>query len=80
MTRLTHRGWFRLQALGATATFLAGVLTLLVPDWMEVVIRLEPDGGNGSLELLIVLACFVATAALSLLARSSYRRIASASD
>jgi hypothetical protein len=28
-------------------------LTLVWPDWIEVVFRVDPDGGNGALEFLV---------------------------
>jgi hypothetical protein len=30
------------------------VVTLVVPDWIEVAFHVDPDGGSGSLEWLIV--------------------------
>ena len=40
---------------GAAFSFLT-ILTLIVPDWIEVVFKVEPDGGNGSLEWVFVAA------------------------
>jgi hypothetical protein len=30
------------------------VITAVIPDWIEVVFGIEPDGGSGSLEWIIV--------------------------
>jgi len=37
------------------ATLCASVLTVLWPDWIEGVFHVDPDHGNGQLELVIVL-------------------------
>lgn len=58
----------------ATITGVLSVITLVARDWIERVFAVEPDGGNGSLEWLIVGALLVATIALILLARSEWRR------
>ena len=50
------------------------VLTLVVPDWIEAVFRVDPDHSSGTLEWVIVAGLLVATLALSLLARREWRR------
>jgi hypothetical protein len=44
----------RADVLAAAVFGSLAVLTLVVPDWIEAVFKVEPDGGNGSLEWLIV--------------------------
>lgn len=41
------------------------VLTLAVHDWIEVVFGVHPDGGSGLVEVAIVAALFVVSAALA---------------
>lgn len=50
------------------------VLTLLWPNWIELVLGVEPDGGDGSLERVLVGLCVGATVAFSALARTEWRR------
>ena len=52
------------------------ILTVLFPDWIEELTGLEPDAGSGALEWAIA-GIFLAAAVVSaLLARRSYRRLA----
>ena len=43
-------------ALGAAASVATALtlLTIVVPDWIEGIFEVEPDGGSGSLEWLLV--------------------------
>ena len=66
---------YRLEVVGAAVTGLAGVITAIVPDWIEEAFLVEPDAGSGSLEWLIVIALALATVALSALAWRERRRI-----
>ena len=70
--QLRLRLW--LEAGLATTTGVLFVITLLWRDWIERAFGLELDGGNGSLEWLIVGVLFVATVALFVVARSEWRR------
>jgi uncharacterized BrkB/YihY/UPF0761 family membrane protein len=50
--------------LATTMAVLSGILSILttiLPEWIENVFGVTPDGGDGSLEWLIVLLLFVAT-------------------
>lgn len=76
MTAISRRNRFRLEAFFAGVTFVLGIVTLVVPDWIETVFGVDPDGGNGSLEVWLVVVCFAVTAALTALAVGSYRRLA----
>lgn len=55
------------------------ILTLITREWIEAVFRVDPDGGNGSLEWAIVGVLAVACVALSATAwRESLRPAAGA--
>jgi len=59
---LPRRYWIEVAcAVLGTALF---VLTLLVPEWIEAALSVDPDGGNVLLEIGISLA-FVTTAVIS---------------
>lgn len=73
-----HRGlqvrvWVETVLAGISGFFL--VLTILWHDWIEA-FGIEPDGGNGALEWLIVAIFVVATVVFALLARADWRRVA----
>lgn len=59
--------------LAGVAGFLT-ILTLITREWIETVFGVNPDGGNGSLEWLIVVALAVVTIVLAVLARLEWRR------
>jgi len=68
-----QRARFWVEAgLAVTSGFLA-VLTVIWRDWIEEVFHVEPDGGSGSLEWLIVAALVVATCTLAAVARAEWR-------
>ena len=64
-------GW---QLIGAAVTFVLAVLTIVMPNWIEHVFGVDPDGGNGLLEVAIVAACALATVILGSLGVIKYRR------
>lgn len=64
-------GW---QLIGAAITLVAAVLTLVVPNWIEQVFGIDPDGGDGLLEVAIVAASVLATAILGSVGLVKYRR------
>ncbi len=72
--RQTLRSRFWLEATLAAASGALLVLTLVWHDWIELVLRVDPDHGDGSLELLAVLALLLAASAASALARRDWRR------
>jgi hypothetical protein len=72
MRRPTLRFW--LEAALAASSAALFLLTVVVPEWIEVVFRVDPDGGNGSLEWLIAAAFALATVGWSSLARRELRR------
>jgi hypothetical protein len=70
---------FYVEACAGLITLAPFVVTLIVPDWIEVVFHLDPDNGAGTLERLIVAALLVITiAALSLAGREWRKALAAA--
>ena len=41
----------------ATSSLVALVLTIVWREWIEALFGVEPDGGDGSAEWMVVLAC-----------------------
>ena len=59
MSSVRLRFWLELvMALGSGALLL---LTIAVPDWIEVVFGIDPDAGNGSVERTIAVVLAVIT-------------------
>jgi hypothetical protein len=59
--------------LGAGALILVAV-TLVWNDWIELVFKVDPDAGDGSLEKTICLVLLLAAIASAGLARTEWRR------
>lgn len=77
MRRPRTRFW--LEALLATTTAVLTVLTVLVPTWIEAAFDIDPDTGNGSVELAIL--AVLATATVTLVAGTHTEwRLAAASS
>jgi hypothetical protein len=80
--RIMHRvgnGFFvRLGLAVGSATLL--VVTVVWPDWIEIVFRVDPDRGNGWLEWLVVFVAFGLTLIFSIGARREWRRPTSAAE
>jgi hypothetical protein len=72
--RRVVRRRFWLETGLAVLTGLLLVLTLLTPQWIELLFDVDPDGGSGALEWAIVGALAVLTAGLSLTAWIEWRR------
>jgi hypothetical protein len=66
------RFWFE-AGFGAVSAILL-VLTVFVPDWIEVVFRVDPDQHSGSLEWGISAVLAVMSVLSGLLARGEWRR------
>ena len=66
------RMWLEL-ILGSITGVLC-LITLLSKEWIEIVFGLDPDGGNGMLEWLIVGGLLAATITLFVLARLEWRK------
>ena len=60
-------------------SLLALVLTLVWDKWIEAVLGVEPDGGDGSAEWMVFVACAVLALGSALLARIEIRRLAGTS-
>ena len=68
---LRWRFWIE-SALAVLAVLLA-VVTIVWPDWIELVFGIEPDEGNGSLEVMITVGAVGLAIAFSLLAGFEWR-------
>jgi hypothetical protein len=73
---LRRRFW--IESVLAAASGLLAVITVFAHDWIEVVFRVDPDHGNGSVEWLIVAALAAAATVLAFVARAEWRRTAAA--
>jgi len=60
----------------AWAATVLSLLTLVVPEWIEVLTGLEPDGGSGSIEYVIAGGFLIAALMCAALAHRTYRRLA----
>jgi len=67
-TAPTRRRFLVETALAVVSAALL-LLTLLRKDWIEIVFRVDPDGGSGALEWAIVAAMLAVTVAFGALAR-----------
>lgn len=66
-----RRTWWKVEAaLAVLFAFTAG-LTLLNPEWIEA-FGIEPDAGNGSVELAIVIGLGLAALGVAALSRRHY--------
>lgn len=66
------RAW--IESALALAAGVLGVVTLAWPSWIEALTGADPDGGNGDVEWMIVIALAVVAAVMALLARRDFRR------
>ena len=60
------RFWIEAALAGVTAILSA--LTLISREWIEVVFKVDPDGGDGTIEWLFIGGFFVTALALGLTA------------
>jgi hypothetical protein len=67
------RFWIE-AGLGVASAFLL-ILTLVLPDWIEVILRFSPDRHNGSVEWAIDGACLFVALVAGVLARIEWRRL-----
>jgi hypothetical protein len=70
--KLRRRFWLELVS-GSIAGCLA-VVTLLWHDWIEIVVGIDPDSGNGSAEWLVFAIFVFVTLILAVGARLEWRR------
>jgi hypothetical protein len=69
--KIRTRFWLE-SAIASVAALLA-VATLIVPDWIETVFSVDPDGGNGVVEWGITAAFAILAIVFALAARLEYR-------
>lgn len=69
---------YRFELLLAVVSGIALVLTLAVPDWIEEVFGVDPDGGSGAVEWGIAVGLLMCTVALTLLTRRDRRTLLNA--
>jgi hypothetical protein len=67
---------FWLESALATVTALLLVVTLVWREWIELVFRVDPDGGSGATEWLVVVVLGAVSAVSALAARVEWRRLA----
>ncbi|SEH03921.1 hypothetical protein SAMN05444920_14813 [Nonomuraea solani] len=70
------RGWFWAELGSSIVTAVLAIVTLISPEWIEMLFGVDPDGGNGMLEWGIVVALASVTLVLALLARMEWRQAA----
>lgn len=68
-----RRSRLRVDVVLASLNAFLLILTLFVPDWIEVVFRVDPDAGSGELEWLIAGAFALGTVGFGLAARRQWR-------
>jgi uncharacterized membrane protein len=68
------RSRFLIETALAAVSGILGVLTLVTPDWVELVFHVEPDQGSGALEWALVAALASAAILFAGLARAEWRR------
>jgi hypothetical protein len=76
--RSSGRRLLAVQAALAGATGVLGLLTLAIPDWIEAAFRIDPDGGGGSLEWVIVTGLLLASLTAGQRAWARWRRLSRA--
>ena len=65
---------FWVEATLATLTGVLFVVTMVSREWIEAIFGVDPDGGDGSLEVAVLATLLVATGAFSVFARAEWRR------
>jgi hypothetical protein len=65
---------FWIESVLAAVTAILFLLTLVWREWIEAVFKVDPDGGDGSLEWAIVAVLFAASVTLSVMARAEWCR------
>jgi len=75
-SHLPARFWF--EAITAAAGLALFVLTLFTREWFEALTGLDPDGGGGSLEILLAIGLLAISAVSMVAARRVHRRAATA--
>lgn len=76
MPSRTLRTRFWVESVVAALAALLAIVTLAVPTWIEEVFGVEPDGGSGELEWLVVGALALVAVGSAALAGRTWRRAA----
>jgi hypothetical protein len=69
---LRYRFW--LESILALLSGALGIVTIFWQDWIETLFGVDPDGGNGTAEWLIVLILLLLASVLAVRARLEWRR------
>ena len=67
---------FGLAMCAAGASAALAIATIAVPQWIELVFHIDPDGGSGSTEWLFVGLSFALAVVFSLIADAARRPVA----
>ena len=65
---------FWIESTVAAVAAILFVVTLVWREWIEAVFKIDPDGGDGSLEWAVVAVLCAASITLSVIARAEWRR------
>jgi len=68
-----HARRWRVEVVLAVLAAALGVLTVVVPAWIEVLTGLDPDAGSGALEVLIAVGLFAVAGTAAWAARGHRR-------
>lgn len=71
-----RRFWWEVGLAAASAVLT--IVTLISREWIELLFGVDPDGGDGSLEWLIVAGLAAAALLLAIAARLEWRRTSEA--
>jgi hypothetical protein len=71
---------FYIELLLGGAALVLALVTLVWNDWIELMFKVDPDAGNGSVEKAIVGVLIVAAIICGWLARAEWRRVGSAAQ
>jgi hypothetical protein len=63
----------RIEAVLAAILAALAILTAIVPDWIEATFSIDPDGGDGTVEWLIVAVFALVALAVAARARRDFR-------
>lgn len=66
------RFWIELVCAGSSAVL--ATITAVWPDWIEEAFGVDPDGGSGSLEWLVVALLLAVAVTSAVLARAEWQR------
>jgi hypothetical protein len=71
-SELKVRYWF--EAGLAVAAIILAIMTMIWPNWIEILFKIDPDEGSGALELSVVVGLLGVSIASMLLAGRDWRR------